>query len=354
MKIIIETYQERFRSQYLEFINKNKHFLWYCSLEYKKLLESYMNVSSYYILAFVDNQVKGCLPLMISEEKYLGSVINSLPYYGSNGSFLLDVELSKEKKFEIAHLIYNYLNEFIKSNPIISTTFISNPLDSFSTYFFDKINDEFIVDYRVGQLTPLPSSENEINKLLSNPRPRNIRKAIKEGVKVYKSNSVDDFDFLYKTHYSNITSINGIPKEKKFFELIQDIVPKKNYSLFIAEKDGEKVSGLLVFYFNETVEYFTPCSVYKYRNYQSSSLLIYEAMKDAIRKKYKFWNWGGTWESQQGVYDFKKKWGAFDKKYFYYTKVTNQEVFLATKEKLQEEYKNFFVIPYKLLNKKEN
>ena len=43
-----------------------------------------------------------------------------------------------------------------------------------------------------------------------------------------------------------------------------------------------------------------------------SSLLIFEVMLDAVEKNYEYWNCEGTWESQKGVYDFKKKWGAND------------------------------------------
>ena len=39
----------------------------------------------------------------------------------------------------------------------------------------------------------------------------------------------------------------------------------------------------------------------------------------AHKKGLKHWNWGGTWETQEGVMAFKRKWGAIDKKYFYYT-----------------------------------
>ena len=69
-------------------------------------------------------------------------------------------------------------------------------------------------------------------------------------------------------------------------------------------------------------------------------------MQDAIVKGYKNWNWGGTWLSQGGVYDFKKKWGTTDYPYFYYTRIFNQSLRKATREELLSHYEGFFVLPF--------
>ena len=103
---------------------------------------------------------------------------------------------------------------------------------------------------------------------------------------------------------------------------------------------------------NSTIEYFTPCTLNNYRNYQASALLIFEAMKYAIDKNFKNWNWGGTWESQKGVYDFKKKWGSIDLNYYYFTKVYNPEILNQTSDKLLELYPNFYITSFSNLKNK--
>ena len=123
-------------------------------------------------------------------------------------------------------------------------------------------------------------------------------------------------------------------------------MPKESYKIYIAEKDGEKIGALLLFYFNKTVEYFTPAIVEKHRNLQASALLIYKAMIDASTNGYHWWNWGGTWLSQGGVYDFKKKWATLDYPYFYYTTIYDENLLNTPKEILLKEYPYFFVAPF--------
>ena len=172
-----------------------------------------------------------------------------------------------------------------------------------------------------------------------------IRKASKLNIQVEIDTS--QVDFLYKTHYENITSIGGKAKERKFFDLISKYFEKgKDYNIYIARLNNKKIAALLLFYYNKTVEYFTPAIVGEYRSYQPNSLIIYQAMIDAAKKGYKWWNWGGTWLTQDGVYRFKKKFGAVNKGYRYLIKINNNEIYDTNKEKLLKEYENFYVIPF--------
>ena len=79
------------------------------------------------------------------------------------------------------------------------------------------------------------------------------------------------------------------------------------------------------------------------------SLIIFEAMKDAIKRGQKNWNWGGTWLSQKGVYDFKKKWGAADYPYHYFIKVYDNDLKKFSQKILNENFYGFYTIPYEKL-----
>lgn len=125
----------------------------------------------------------------------------------------------------------------------------------------------------------------------------------------------------------------------------------QDYNIYIAKLNGEKIGALLLFYYNETVEYFTPAAVSEYRNVQALPLIVYQAMCEANQKGFKWWNWGGTWLTQDGVYKFKNKFGAVDKEYKYFIKVNNQDIYNSTKEELLSEYENFYTIPFDRLTK---
>ena len=74
-----------------------------------------------------------------------------------------------------------------------------------------------------------------------------------------------------------------------------------------------------------------------------------EAMKDAMLRGYDNWNWGGTWLSQGGVYDFKKRWGTSEHPYYYFTQVFNQDVLSLSKAVLVKDYLGFYVVPFDAL-----
>lgn len=72
-------------------------------------------------------------------------------------------------------------------------------------------------------------------------------------------------------------------------------------------------------------------------------------MKDSIHAGYNRWNWGGTWITQEGVYNFKKKWGTEDYPYYYYNKIYDKKILEIEKQELLEEFEYFYVIPFSVL-----
>ena len=178
-----------------------------------------------------------------------------------------------------------------------------------------------LTDSRIGQFTPLPADAqgpDEINDALMalyHPKTRNmVRKAIQGVSSVEIDNAA--FGFLRRVHLENMSVIGGIPKPDAFFDLVpRHFVPGLDFDLFVGRVDGEPAAALLVFYFNETAEYYTPVVLATARNSQALTLLIHRAMAKAIEHGCRRWNWGGTWSAQQGVYQFKSRWGTQDKPY---------------------------------------
>ena len=139
-------------------------------------------------------------------------------------------------------------------------------------------------------------------------------------------------------------SIGGRSKEDTFFELFPKIfIQNQDYRIYVAKKDGQNIASLLLFYFNNTVEYYIPTIMSDYRTFQPLSLLIYTAMIDAKKNGYSSWNWGGTWPSQEGVKKFKNKWNTQNVEYNYYIKLNNKKILGLSQEEIIKEYGNFYV-----------
>lgn len=350
-KVKVFKLQDVNENEVVSFLITEKFTLLYTSLPYLRLLQAFLNCDIEIVMVYMNERLVGLLPLAFIDDGQEGSVCNSLPFYGSNGAMVVS---SVHDNNAIRLMLLNEFNLLVVKRKCIAYTLISNPLDSEGDLWLRKNLEYNLVDERIGQITHLPISnegnlEQQLIASFEDPRPRNIRKAQKEGVKISVSNTKEALDFLYYTHYNNITAINGIPKEKRFFDMIPDFFNDQEYKIYIAEINGEKIAALLLFYYNQTVEYFTPAVIEKFRNSQPTALIIYQAMLDSIRGGYKNWNWGGTWLSQGGVYDFKKRWATTDHKYFYYTRIKDKSVYKQSKEILLKKYPYFFVLPFSAL-----
>lgn len=339
----IEKLTQVLRLSYEEYLRSTDFSLFYYSSNYKNFLKKLLGCDEEYLLAIEGDTIHGILPLMYIQIDSF-RVYNSLPYYGSNGGILSNNDKAHNE-------LVNIYNEIACSKTTLSSTIITNPFNDQDSLGFVHNH----IDHRIGQMTDLSSKRDDFGGLLgrieSSAR-RNVKKALREGITVEVDHS--QLNRLREMHEQNILAIGGIPKSKEFFVLIpQYFIPVKDFDLYVAKRNGVMIGGLLIFYFNQTVEYFTPAIDDEYRSYQPLSLIIMTAMSESAKKGFRWWNWGGTWESQVGVYRFKRKWGAHERKYSYYTQLNDPSILAWPREKILNTFSNFFVVPFSSLGRQE-
>lgn len=328
------------------YIEKNPNSLIYSSPEFIQLISTHLNAKANWLVALDDRGAEvGMLPFL-RKDGPLGVVYNSLAYYGSNGGIVQE-KPNLEAKIALIEEFY----KLARDDNAVSATIISNPLEQDASFYETYSNYDFR-DERIGQITHFPQSlsANDLMALFQDPRPRNIRKATKSNVLVERTQSKVAMNFLYTTHCKNMAAIGGLAKSKSFFDLLSTFIEDRHWAIYLAKIDDQPVAGLLLFFFNNTVEYFTPVILEQHRNTQALALVIYQAMQDAMSDGYKNWNWGGTWLSQGGVYDFKKRWGTSEYRYYYYTQMFNSQLIRSNPKYLTDNYPGFFLIPYKHLD----
>lgn len=328
-------------SAYEDFLSKQSGAMIYYSLKFRSFLEKQTKAYSKYLVAVDDSDnIWGILPLFYKEGP-LGTVINSLPYYGSNGGILSESKEAEE-------VLLQAYEKILLEDRIASATLIENPLNKDYSYSGIKCDEH---DYRIGQLTNISGEYCDLEDLMVkfDSKTRNsIRKAIKSNVEVEIDNN--KFHFLENVHLDNMNSIGGMAKKPIFFRNIRKIFQADiDYNIYIAKIDGDLVAAMLVLYYGQVVEYYTPVIVKEYRPFQPLSLIIAKAMLDANKRGHQWWNWGGTWATQNGVYDFKSKWGTIDINYNYYISILDKKLYSASRDDLLEHYSGFYVLPFKSL-----
>lgn len=336
--------------QYAGWLDTCRHALFFHHPSYLRLLEQHLGCrASVIVCSDGEDAWAGVLPVL-TKTGNPGTIVNSLAYFGSNGCFLV----AHNEAIAVKTALLQELENYSESIAALSWNIVSNyylPEDKDFVAGEIHLNN---LSERIGQVTELPPYGDDFDTALMNliedPRPRNIRKALKSGVTVEKSKgSAEDWAFLYRIHRENMEAIGAPVKREDFFTAIPHHVSDKHYSLFTAMCNGEKIAALLVFHYNDTVEYYTPGTDVAHRNLQPSALLIFEAMKQLAAEGYRYWNWGGTASRESGVFEFKKKWGAMEKPYWHMTKIRQEKLLHCTPEEITANYYGFFAVPFNQL-----
>jgi len=327
-----------------------------CSIQFRFFLIRLFGIgcTPFYLVAKEEGKIVGILPSFVKHGKF-GPVLNSLPWFGSNPGVLADSE-------KIKIMLIQRFCDIARWTNCVSATFISNPFGEDFLYdvFFDEYNQaKLFVDSRIGMITRIPeyTNDEEFDKTvmaLVHQKTRNqIKKSIQHGITIEGCDG-GDFNWIKNTHSDNMKAI-GAPYKEREFEIIKDqLMYGEDYKIFtnVAHENMGNVTmaGLLLKYFNKTVDYMIPALDVNFRHYDPLHVVILDAMRDAAQRGFKYWNWGGTTiPGQEGVYHFKKRFGAEESIYKYYTLIFEPAILRKSKEELLEYYKYFYVVPFQNL-----
>lgn len=353
MAIQIKVLNSNLEADYLQLLADAPAAMFNHSLRYRKFLQQILgDAENHYLLAYKEGELVASLPLFLKQGP-LGSAVNSLPFYGSNGGLLAKSSACES----VVSALFAAFTDFCEEREVICSTLIESPIDPQKELYGSYSSD--YLDERIGQVTKLPEqAESTIveQRLLGiyHQKTRNmVRKGLKGGFEVGHDGSHKTLKALHTIHKENIRSIGGLAKSWSVFEAIRDVFEYgEDYRIYTASHHGKIVSALLIFYFKGIVEYFTPATLEAYRSHQPLSLLIFKAMRDAIVERgATHWNWGGTWISQDGVYQFKSRWGTTDHPYRYHIRIYRGLSYFHGKHKvdLLKGYPYFYTLPFSAL-----
>lgn len=324
----------------------------YQSRSFLSFLEKTTDSCAKMIAAREGGEIVGYIAWCEKKDEHYGTVINSLPWYGSYGG----CRIADSAHEEVCNALIDAYGEYVRGvQDLLSATTILSPLHPDHLEKYKAIFPDCVLDNRICQISQLPNSCGRIDEALLSTmtqKTRNlVRKSLKQAFSVRESDNDADWEFLVNVHHENMAIIGGKPKPVEHFQYIRELLPKNHYKLYIAMLDDVPVAALLNFYYGKTVEYITPVIRHEYRTLQPLSFLIYHGMLDAARTGHLFWNWGGTWRTQQSLYHFKAGWGAIDKSYTYVTYMKDESVTLLKNDtqRIVAAYQWFYLFPFQLL-----
>ena len=336
-------------ADYEAFVRTIPDALLYHGASYRALLSGLLDAEpAYFAARNSSGAIVGVLPGFVSAAAEYGRVFNSLPFYGSNGGALAAADDQ-----QVIRRLLDAASQYASSIECATATIVTSPFEPAQAVYASSFEHD-MTETRAGQVSELPAMGPDFDVQLTAQFHRKTRavvqKAILGPVTVASEPGPEALSFIVNEHQAAIAAKHGLAKPNRFFDLVEGgFTYGRDYETFIARLDGRPIAGLLLFYFNRTVEYFTPVVTPAFRPMQPLSRIIWETMRAAAARGIKYWNWGGTWASQTTLYSFKQRFGAVDRPYTYYTRIFNQRILSATPAALQDRYPYFFVAPYSRL-----
>lgn len=329
------------------FVAAHRELPIYYTLGFRDLLLRMVDGAAEYRVALArDGAVAGILPLFARGGSY-GELVNSLPFYGSHGGIVADGPDSRAALLDAYHAR-------VGEPQVLTATVVGNPFgvdDGLAGLRAD------VVDRRIAQYTSLdvpgaPDSPEDGLLASYHQKARNlVRKGDRQGFDVAVEN--DAWELLRRIHEETMAAVGRTPKPASFYAAVAATLrPGDGYRIYVARERDEPVAALLALYHGDFVEYFMPVIVHEHRERQPLSLIIFRAMADAARDGYRIWNWGGTWLTQDGLYQFKRRWGTQEREYRYAIAVNDSSVARRSPAELTAAYPLYFAYPFHLLEER--
>jgi hypothetical protein len=191
---------------------------------------------------------------------------------------------------------------------------------------YDNIEGLHKVAWRDNYLLKLPSDENSLMFGSSRNHRRikwAINKAIKSGVIIREAESEEDLMQWYKLYLLTSQWYTIPARSFIFFKTLWSLMKDKGlFQLLLAEfnEGGKKkiIAGSVFLMFNQTVFYSFNGRDTNYLNLRPNDYLQWEAIHQAYREGFKYYNMGEVSGGQTGLADFKSKWGCEVGQIFHY------------------------------------
>jgi hypothetical protein len=148
---------------------------------------------------------------------------------------------------------------------------------------------------------------------------RNIKKAIKEGVKVEICDSLESVRDFYQLNCLTRKEHGLPPQPRHFFKNIFDhiISPQKGI-VALASFQERPIAGAIYFHFEEEAIYKYGASDKNYHHLRPNNLVMWEAIKWYGKNGCKRFSFGRTDLDHEGLIQFKRGWGAQEETLHYY------------------------------------
>jgi FemAB-related protein (PEP-CTERM system-associated) len=253
--------------------------------------------------------ISGFLPLCYLRSSLVGPRLVALPFSDNcsllaedenSANYLIDQAVSLAQQKRVRYLeLRTGVNDVLKGR----TDFVESNL-------------------YVRWLMPLTTDPDSVWSNLRKPVQRQVKKSQKLGVQVRIAQQRDDVAHYYRLHLQTRCQKHGMPAQPRryFFELWDTFAESGAMQLLLAEYEGSVIAGMILLASGTTIRYAYGASDERYLSLAPNDLLMWTSIKLGCTLGYQTFDMGRTACDNEGLMEFKRRWGANKEPlpYYYY------------------------------------
>lgn len=185
-------------------------------------------------------------------------------------------------------------------------------------------NKSFKMLYDETYIIDLTLSEDQLFMNLHKKLRNEIKKGIKNGTKVIKSNTSDGLDMFYELHKKTFDRSKYKALDKSFFDSVYcEYIKSGRGDILLAFSENELISGAIIIESSNTSLYMWGASTgdREYNKYEGQKVLLWNAILKSKQNGKLYFDLGGVTSNaekgskREGIYTFKKKFGGEYRKF---------------------------------------
>lgn len=256
-----------------------------------------------------DGGLRGYLPVCALSSPLTGRRIVSLPFSDVCGLVAADSATAHQLIDQAVELGRKHRARYVE-------------LRTGSSAILAERADFVATDNYVRWRLALDAGEESVWSGVQKPVQRQVRKSRKMGVAIRFAQQREEMDTYHRLHVGTRTGKHGMPAQPRaFFRGLWDrFGADGTMQVLFAEFEGRTIAGMVLFAAGDTVRYAYGASEEQSLHLAPNNLLMWESIAWAVGKGYHFFDMGRTARDNQGLMEFKRKWGAIaDPLPYYYS-----------------------------------
>nr|BBH88418.1 peptidoglycan bridge formation protein FemAB [Thermosporothrix sp. COM3] len=264
-----------------------------------------------------EGRITGMLPVSLVSSPLTGRRLVSFPFSDYCPVIAADISAERELVCQALDLARRSRVRYLELRPGTSLQGHDELMES---------------DLYVRWMLELDSDLGTLWKRLRKPIQRQIKKARNQGVQVRPARERDEMALYYRLHLLTRNK-HGMPAQPRafFFDLWDAFASRGHLHLLLAEYQGTVIAGMILLAYGSTVRYAYGASSERFLQLAPNNLLLWEALSWGGTHGYRRFDFGRTARDNEGLMEFKRRWGAAMEPlpYYYFPEVAGM---VATSE----------------------